>query len=84
VTSSVPWSPAPGSLDRGRLGICGTFVSIMSDRGATIELIADLVGHKDTATTWIVYRHQLRPVILKGAKLMNAAAEGRLRDLKGR
>jgi integrase len=61
-----------------------TFVSIMSDRGATIELIADLVGHKDTATTWIVYRHQLRPVILKGAKLMNAAAEGRLRDLKGR
>lgn len=61
-----------------------TFVSIMSDRGATIELIADLVGHKDTTTTWVVYRHQLRPVILKGAKLMNAAVEEGLRDLKGR
>lgn len=50
-----------------------TFVSIMSDRGAAVELIADLVGHKDIATTWIVYRHQLRPVIAKGAALMDSA-----------
>jgi integrase len=50
-----------------------TFVSIMSDRGARVELIADLVGHKDLATTWIVYRHQLRPVITEGADLMDSA-----------
>jgi integrase len=50
-----------------------TFVSIMSDRGAKIELVADLVGHKDLAATWIVYRHQLRPVITRGADLMDAA-----------
>jgi integrase len=50
-----------------------TFVSIMSERGASVELIADLVGHKDLATTWTVYRHQLRPVITEGADLMNQA-----------
>jgi len=42
------------------------FTSIMSDAGARIELIADLLGHKDVATTWKVYRHQLRPVNTKG------------------
>jgi integrase len=52
-----------------------TFVSIMSDRGARVELIADLVGHKDLATTWIVYRHQLRPVITEGADLMDLALQ---------
>jgi integrase len=52
-----------------------TFVSVMSDRGARVELIADLVGHKDLATTWIVYRHQLRPVITKGADLMDSALQ---------
>ena len=60
-----------------------TFVSIMSDRGATIELIADLVGHKDTATTWKVYRHQLRPVITKGAELLDEAIEGQTSRPKG-
>jgi hypothetical protein len=50
-----------------------TFVSIMSERGASVELIADLVGHKDLATTRTVYRRQLRPVITEGAELMDAA-----------
>jgi hypothetical protein len=49
------------------------FVSIMSERGASVELIADLVGHKDLATSWTVYRHQLRPVITEGADMMNQA-----------
>jgi integrase len=61
-----------------------TFVSIMSDRGAPIELIADLVGHKDTTTTRTVYRHQLKPVITKGAELIDEALSGWLPDLKGR
>ncbi|MEV4000636.1 hypothetical protein [Actinomadura sp. NPDC049753] len=42
-----------------------------SDRGAPLETIADLVGHAGTAVTEKVYRHQLRPVITKGAETMN-------------
>jgi len=60
-----------------------TFVSIMSDRGARVELIADLVGHKDIATTWIVYRHQLRPVIAKGADLMDSVLREQNSDPQG-
>jgi hypothetical protein len=43
----------------------------MSDEGASEELIADLVGHVKTSTTRTVYRHQLRPVITKGADLLD-------------
>ncbi|GAB3995122.1 hypothetical protein GCM10029992_11500 [Glycomyces albus] len=49
-----------------------TFVSLMSDGGASNELIADLVGHGNT-TTRTVHRHQLRPVITKGAELLDEA-----------
>jgi integrase len=48
-----------------------TFVSLMSDNGVPIETIADLVGHASTAVTEEVYRHQLKPVITKGAETMN-------------
>jgi integrase len=48
-----------------------SFVSIMSDQGVPIETIADLVGHAGTSVTEAVYRHQLRPVITKGAQTMN-------------
>jgi integrase len=48
-----------------------TFVSIMSDNNVPVEKIADLVGHKGTLVTERVYRHQLRPVITKGAETMN-------------
>ncbi|TDD03611.1 site-specific integrase [Nonomuraea diastatica] len=48
-----------------------SFVSIMSDQGVPIEIIADLVGHTGTSVTEAVYRHQLRPVITKGAQTMN-------------
>jgi integrase len=48
-----------------------SFVSIMSDNEVSIEDIADLVGHSSTATTEEVYRHQLKPVITKGAETMN-------------
>jgi integrase len=49
-----------------------SFVSIMSDSGVPIENIADLCGHSSTAVTEEVYRHQLKPVITKGAEAMNA------------
>ncbi len=47
-----------------------TFVSVLSDDGMVLRDIADLVGHADTRTTETVYRHQLKPVITKGAVAM--------------
>jgi integrase len=49
-----------------------SFVSLMSDNEVPIETIADLVGHAGTRVTEQVYRHQLKPVITKGAETMNA------------
>ncbi len=43
----------------------------MSDREVPIETVADLVGHSSTAVIEKVYRHQLKPVITKGAQTMN-------------
>jgi integrase len=48
-----------------------SFVSLMSDSGVPLETIADLVGHAGTAVTEQVYRHQLKPVITRGAETMN-------------
>ena len=36
-----------------------------------IEEIARLAGHNRTATTELVYRHELRPVITTGAEVMD-------------
>jgi integrase len=47
-----------------------TFVSLMSADGVPIEEIARLAGHNRTATTELVYRHELRPVITAGAEAM--------------
>jgi integrase len=57
-----------------------TFVSWMSDQGASDQLIADLVGHKKTSTTRTVYRHQLRPVITTGANLLDEVFEEEFRE----
>ncbi len=54
-----------------------SFVSIMSDNGVPIETIADLVEHAGTAVTEKVYRHQLKPVITKGAETMNTILKKR-------
>ena len=48
-----------------------SFVSIMSDHGVPIETIADLAGHASTSVTETIDRHQLKPVITKGAETMN-------------
>lgn len=48
-----------------------SFVSLLSDHGMRLEDISLLVGHSGTAVTELVYRHQLRPVLQKGAEVMD-------------
>jgi integrase len=48
-----------------------SFVSLLSSGGVSIEDIADLCGHSGTSVTEKIYRHQLRPVLLKGAVAMD-------------
>ncbi|GGJ02468.1 hypothetical protein GCM10010121_011070 [Streptomyces brasiliensis] len=49
-----------------------SFVSLLSDHGIPIEVIARLVGHSGgSGTTERVYRKQLRPVISEGAEAMD-------------
>jgi integrase len=48
-----------------------TFVSIMSADGVPVEEIARVAGHKQTSTTELVYRRELRPVITTGAEVMD-------------
>ena len=48
-----------------------TFVSLMSADGVPIEEIARMAGHNRTATTELVHRHELRPVIITGAEVMD-------------
>jgi integrase len=64
--------------EAGRLGtgwaprdLRHTFVSLMPADGVPIEEIARLAGHNRTATTELVYRHELRPVIATGAEVMD-------------
>jgi integrase len=53
-----------------------TFVSLMSDSGVPVEEIARLAGHANSRTTELVYRHQLRPVMEKGAEAMDQLFTG--------
>lgn len=53
-----------------------TFVNLMSDTGVPVEEIARLAGHASSRTTEIVYRHQLRPVMEKGAQAMDQLFNG--------
>ena len=53
-----------------------TFVSLMSADGVPVEEIARLAGHSRTATTELVYRHELRPVITTGAEVMDRILNG--------
>jgi integrase len=48
-----------------------TFVSIMSAGGVPMEEIARVAGHRQTSTTELIYRRELRPVITTGAELMD-------------
>ena len=49
-----------------------SFVSLLSDAGVPVEMISQLVGHRGTSVTEIVYRHQIRPgEIQTGATVMD-------------
>jgi site-specific recombinase XerD len=48
-----------------------TFVSLLSSDGMALEDIADLVGHKGTATTETVYRKVIVPELRRGAEVMD-------------
>jgi len=48
-----------------------TFVSLLSARGVPVEAIALLAGHNQTATTELVYRHQIIPALTGGAEVMD-------------
>jgi hypothetical protein len=45
-----------------------------------VEQISQLVGHRGTTVTELVYRHQLRPVLQTGATVMDQLFESRERD----
>ena len=48
-----------------------SFVSVLSDAGLPVEQISQLVGHRGTTVTELVYRHQLRPVLQTGATVID-------------
>jgi integrase len=48
-----------------------TFVSVLSASGVPVESIALLAGHDRTATTELVYRHEIRPALTQGAEVMD-------------
>lgn len=48
-----------------------SFVSLLSNAGLPVEQISQLVGHRGTTVTELVYRHQLKPVLQTGATVMD-------------
>jgi integrase len=48
-----------------------TFVSVLSANGVPVESISLLAGHDRTATTELVYRHEIRPALTQGAEVMD-------------
>jgi integrase len=48
-----------------------TFVSLLSARGVPVEAIALLAGHNQTATTELVYWHQVVPALTRGDEVMD-------------
>jgi integrase len=55
-----------------------SFVSLMSWSGVPVEEIARLAGHSSSRTTEVVYRKEIRPVLVRGAEVMDAIfSEGR-------
>jgi len=48
-----------------------TFVSLLSSNGTALEDIADLVGHRGTATTGTFYRKVIVPELRRGAEVMD-------------
>ena len=66
VQSALAWTR---DLDTWELR--HSFVSILSDHGARLQDISDMVGHSGTSVTESVYRQQIRPAITAGAEAMD-------------
>jgi integrase len=63
-----------------------SFVSMMSYQcvsyqGVPVEEIARLAGHASSRTTEVVYRRELRPVIITGAEIMDQIFQPKQRPL---
>jgi integrase len=48
-----------------------SFVSLLSASGVPVEEIARLAGHSSSRTTEVIYRKEPRPVLVKGAEVMD-------------
>ena len=48
-----------------------SFVSLLSASGVPVEEIARLAGHSRSRTTEVIYRREIRPVLVKGAEVMD-------------
>ncbi len=48
-----------------------SFVSLLSASGVPVEEIARLAGHSSSRTTEVIYRREIRPVLIKGAEVMD-------------
>ncbi len=48
-----------------------SFVSLMSWSGVPVEEIARLAGHSSSRTTEVIYRREIRPVLVRGAEIMD-------------
>jgi integrase len=48
-----------------------TFVSVLSANDVPVESISLLVGHDRTATTELIYRHEIWPALTRGAEIMD-------------
>lgn len=48
-----------------------SFISLMSASGVPVEEMARLAGHSSSRTTEVIYRKELRPVVVKGAEIMD-------------
>ena len=71
AASSARSPKRPASAQTGRRETYAIPSSPSSADGVPIEEIARLAGHNRTATTELVYRHELRPVITTGAEVMD-------------
>jgi integrase len=58
-----------------------SFVSLLSSSGLPIEDISHLVGHANTRVTELVYRKEFRPLLTKGARVMDAIFDGPAENL---
>jgi hypothetical protein len=54
---------APGASAHVRVAVVGSRCSV--------EAIALLAGHNQTATTELIYRHQIVPALTRGAEVMD-------------